>query len=58
MSNTMSAFRNLRFQVPVRKLLALFPALWAVFAIPGAYAIGEDEYLQPEEAFQYTATAR
>jgi thioredoxin:protein disulfide reductase len=43
--------------VPVRKLPALLLALWALFAIPGAHAIGEDEYLQPEEAFQYTATA-
>jgi thiol:disulfide interchange protein DsbD len=53
----MSGFRNLRSLVPVRKLPALLLALWALFAIPGAHAIGEDEYLQPEEAFQYTATA-
>jgi thiol:disulfide interchange protein DsbD len=28
-----------------------------VFSAPAAWAIGEDEYLPPEQAFQYTATA-
>jgi len=36
--------------------LVLIAALLS-FGGPAAHAIGEDEYLQPEEAFQYTATA-
>jgi thioredoxin:protein disulfide reductase len=49
--------------VKARKLLAL-PYSWVVAAAslllltaPAAHAIGEDEYLQPEQAFQYTASA-
>jgi thiol:disulfide interchange protein DsbD len=53
----MTGFRNLRSPVPARKFLALISALWALFAVPVAFGLGEDEYLQPEEAFQYTATA-
>jgi thiol:disulfide interchange protein DsbD len=41
--------------------LASFPALLATLAaflaVPPVQAIGDDEYLQPEEAFKYTATA-
>jgi thiol:disulfide interchange protein DsbD len=36
--------------------LVLIAALLS-FGGPAVHAIGEDEYLQPEEAFQYTATA-
>ena len=40
---------------------ALFPVLAAVLvallAVAPAHALGEDEYLQPEEAFLYTASA-
>jgi thiol:disulfide interchange protein DsbD len=43
--------------VQARKLLALLPALLGLFAGPAALAIGEDEYLEPEQAFQYTASA-
>jgi thiol:disulfide interchange protein DsbD len=47
-----------RLRFPVRNTwLALFPALLLCLAAPPAHAIGEDEYLQPEQAFQYTATA-
>ncbi len=28
-----------------------------LFAAPATFAIGEDEYLQPEQAFQYTISA-
>jgi thiol:disulfide interchange protein DsbD len=47
-----------RFPVRLRKIFAAVPALLvALLAAPAALAIGEDEYLQPEQAFQYTATA-
>jgi thioredoxin:protein disulfide reductase len=37
-------------------LLSLLGVL-SLFATPAAFAIGEDEYLQPEQAFQYTLSA-
>ena len=39
-----------------RNLLTSF-GIFALLACGQALAIGEDEYLQPEEAFQYTASA-
>jgi thiol:disulfide interchange protein DsbD len=43
--------------VRARKLLPSFLGLLALLAGAQALAIGEDEYLQPEQAFNYTATA-
>jgi thioredoxin:protein disulfide reductase len=40
-----------------RKLLTSVLGLFALLAGGQALAIGEDEYLQPEDAFKYTATA-
>jgi thioredoxin:protein disulfide reductase len=57
----MSGLQIQRFTVKARKLLGPLlywvPLLMGLFAAPGALAIGEDEYLQPEQAFQYTLTA-
>jgi thiol:disulfide interchange protein DsbD len=57
----MSGLQFQRFTVKARQL-ALGPALFllallGLLAAPASFAIGEDEYLQPEQAFQYTATA-
>jgi thiol:disulfide interchange protein DsbD len=43
--------------VRARNLLPLVLGLFALLAGGQALAIGEDEYLQPEDAFKYTATA-
>ena len=40
-----------------RKLLTSFLGLLTLLAGAQVFAIGEDEYLQPEDAFKYTATA-
>ena len=40
-----------------RNLLTSVLGLFALLAGGQALAIGEDEYLQPEDAFKYTATA-
>ncbi len=47
-----------RFPVRLRMIFNLLPSLLlALLAAPAAQAIGEDEFLEPEKAFQYTATA-
>jgi thiol:disulfide interchange protein DsbD len=43
--------------VRARKLLSSLLGLFALVAGGQALALGEDEYLQPEDAFKYTATA-
>jgi thiol:disulfide interchange protein DsbD len=42
--------------VRARNLLTSF-GIFALLAVGQTYAIGEDEYLQPEDAFKYSATA-
>jgi thiol:disulfide interchange protein DsbD len=43
--------------VRAKSLFALFLGSAALLAAPHAFAIGDDEFMQPEDAFKYTATA-
>jgi thioredoxin:protein disulfide reductase len=57
MSNRMAAFRGPEvLRVRVQNLLAPVLALAAFFS-SSAFAIGEDEFLNPEEAFKYSVSA-
>lgn len=53
----MAGFKFQRFTVKARQFLLPLLPLLGLFAAPAALAIGEEEYLEPEKAFQYTATA-
>ena len=61
MSHRMAGVPSLRSPVKARKLRALFPAMLALLLSQVAPAqqsgAGDDEYLQPEQAFQYTLSA-
>ena len=50
------AFGSMRCLVRARNLLSSF-GIVALLAMGQALALGEDEYLLPEDAFKYTATA-
>jgi thioredoxin:protein disulfide reductase len=57
MSNRIAGLRTPRIFVRARTLLDVLPALWLSLALLASPARAEDEFLQPEQAFQYKLTA-